>query len=72
MLHIFDMCERPCASGEGCTISMMNCFESTLDVKDLVHQGKDAPIQAWQIEANGKGVRDLVHQGKDVHTPGSE
>jgi|RhiMetdeSRZDD1v2_1073273.scaffolds.fasta_scaffold308359_2 hypothetical protein len=51
---------------------MMNCFESTLDVKDLVHQGKDAPIQAWQIEANGKGVRDLVHQGKDVHTPGSE
>ena len=60
------MCERPCASGEGCTIAMMNCFEGALDGRDLVHQGKDASIQAWQVEANGEGVRDLVHQGKDA------
>jgi hypothetical protein len=45
---------------------MMNCCESALRVRDLVHQGKDAPIQAWQVEANGESVRDLVHQGKDA------
>ena len=38
----------------------------TACVRDLVHQGKDAFIQAWQVEANGEGVRDLVHQGKDA------
>lgn len=43
---------------------MMNCFESALGVRDLVHQRKDAPIKAWQIEVNGEGVRDLVHEGK--------
>ena len=45
---------------------MMNCFESALSMRDLVHQGKDAPIQAWQVEANSEGVRDLVHQGMDA------
>ena len=49
-----------------CIRGRMHNGTCTACVRDLVHQGKDASIQAWQVEANGEGVRDLVHQGKDA------
>ena len=45
---------------------MMNCFESALDVRDLVHQGKDAHDVPLVLTASSSGVGDLVHQGKDA------
>ena len=45
---------------------MMNCFESALDVRDLVHQGKDAHDVLLVLTASSSGVGDLVHQGKDA------
>jgi hypothetical protein len=47
---------------------MMNCFESALDVRDLVHQGKDAHDVPLVLTASSSGVGDLVHQGKDAHS----